>query len=102
MICNFNYTYTIPKILKVIKYLLNTEPTNFPDTIKNIDLCTSQARNPLKLGHTLQCYTDNCCSFLLFLNSVAPHFPVIRKLNACLYIMCNAQMKINKIDNAIV
>lgn len=67
MLCNLNYTY-IPRVIKIVKYLLSTQITDFPNIIENIDLCTSQARQSYKLGHTLSCYIDfNCSSILLLL-----------------------------------
>jgi len=102
MLCNLNYTYAIPRVIKIVKHLLSTPITDFPNIIKNIDLCTSQARQSYKLGHTLSCYIDfNCSSILLFLNNLGPHYPSIRKIVSCIYKMQSAQKNILKINNAI-
>lgn len=96
ILCNLNCSYTVPRVLTIIKSLLNSDLIEFPNKIKNIDLCTSQARNPLKLGHTLSCYTGNCSSILLFLDILAPHFPNIREIISFLYKMRYTQKKNRK------
>jgi len=102
MLCNLNYTYAIPRVIKIVKHLLSTQITDFPNIIEDIDLCTSQARQSYKLGHTLSCCIDfNCSSILLFLNSLGPHYPSIRKIVSCIYKMQSAQKNILKINNAI-
>jgi len=99
ILCNINCKYSIPRVLKIIKYLLSSELNNFPDKIKNIDLCNSESRNIFKLGHTSACYVENyCSSILLFLTNLAHHFPSIQELVSCLYKIRRVQMKINQID----
>lgn len=41
MLCNLNYTYAIPRVIKIVKHLLSIPITDFPNIIKNIDLYTS-------------------------------------------------------------
>jgi len=102
ILCNINCKYSIPRVLKIIKYLLSSELNNFPEKIKNIDLCNSESRNIFKLGHTSACYVENyCSSILLFLTNLAYHFPSIQELVLCLYKIWRVQMKVNQIDWAI-
>jgi hypothetical protein len=91
---NLNCKYFIPRVLKIIKYLLSSELNDFSEKSKNIDdLCNSKSRNLFMLGHTSVCYAENCCSsILLFLTSRTHHFPSVQEL-LCLYKIRRVQIK---------
>jgi len=52
ILCNLNYTYATPRVIKIVKHLFSTQINDFTNIIENIDLCTCQARQSYKLGHT--------------------------------------------------
>lgn len=80
-ICNFEYFYIIPKLLKTFKLFLILKLYDFPLKIKNIDLYNSDTNSSIKLGHPFACHINfKCCSTLLFLKNLGSHFPSLRSI----------------------
>jgi len=57
-ICNFDYFYIIPNLLKTFKLFLILKLHDFPQKIKNIDLCSSETNSSIKLGHPFACHIN--------------------------------------------
>jgi len=90
-LCNFNFSYIIHRVLKIISDLLCSN-VNIKKNISNINQCISETHNGYKRGHNLAChYNYTYKSNLLFLKSLDTHFPSIRSITNILYRLQRAQ-----------
>lgn len=75
--------------------------------VENVDKCDHRdSANPDKMGHPKECYIHYgnnyaCSSVLLFLRSMAPHYPFMRNIVSKVYKVKRELRKIREIDTAV-
>lgn len=87
-VCRLQSSTCIDKIAALCKKVVSTATDRVHQLLNTFDLCSSSVpKSSILQGHPFSCYSSeaSCISQLLFLRTLAPHFPVIRKLVASFY-----------------